>query len=57
MDHKAWAADVRNVPDDNIYRSFLVGTTTADMRDVSYRRAVSTVYYVSFTTSTAKQST
>jgi uncharacterized protein (UPF0332 family) len=44
----AWAADMRDVPDDNIYRKFLLGASAADLRDVSYRRAVSTVYYALF---------
>ena len=44
----AWAADMRDVPDDNIYRKFLVGAKAADLRDVSHRRAVSTVYYALF---------
>ena len=44
----AWAADMRDVPDDNIYRKFLIGARAADLRDVSRRRAVSTVYYALF---------
>jgi uncharacterized protein (UPF0332 family) len=44
----AWAADMRDVPDDNIYRNFLIGAQATDLRDVSHRRAVSTVYYALF---------
>jgi len=44
----AWAADTRDVPDDNIYRKFLIGARVSDLRDVSRRRAVSTVYYALF---------
>lgn len=47
-DTGAWAADMRDVPDDNIYRKFLLGARAADLRDVSDRRAVSTVYYALF---------
>lgn len=47
-DTGTWAADMSDVPTGNIYRDFLVSAGVPELRDVSRRRAVSTVYYALF---------
>jgi uncharacterized protein (UPF0332 family) len=47
-DTDIWAADLRDVPTDKIYRNVLVGARAADLRDVSRRGAVSAAYYALF---------